>query len=139
MIALPACENRNRDIATTSGVGKMTEFLGGAASAAKIGALASFGGMVWAMALSPDNLPVLGGLALGIGGLGWSVYLSGRDRRASTLTQEIELLQSIVKSVRVELAEAQERAKKLVIENEVLSARVARLESEDGDRDQVPA
>jgi hypothetical protein len=67
---------------------------------AVVGSAASLGMAAWQgvanlsaqVSTLPDNIPVIGGLAIGIMGIGWSIYSAGPDRRAKTLIDEIATL-----------------------------------------------
>lgn len=92
------------------------------------------GGLVFAavsLVVSPDVLPVVAGFGIGVIGLGWSIYSSGRDRRVTVLTQEIDSLQEVLMNCRKQLQECQEGHRKLYIDNEVLAAKIARLIEEN--------
>jgi hypothetical protein len=70
-------------------------------SAAALGAAAfdaARSAMATAQISSPaDNIPIISGVAIGIIGIGWSIYSAGPDRRVRTLTDEIATLQEQAK------------------------------------------
>jgi len=116
----------------------------GASKPAAIGALGAIGGGLYAAVVSPDVVPVIGGIGIGIIGIGWSVYAAGRDRRAITLTSEIEVLQGIIKSrdqrianCEVELFECQRVRRQLREEVEVLGAKLAVMAEKSGEHGPV--
>jgi hypothetical protein len=119
---------------------KMMELLSPVAPATKLGFMASatsIGGSLYAAIVSPDVIPVVGAMVLGVTGLGWSIYSAGRDRRVGTLMQEIDLIQGILKGVRSDLAESQADRRLLANENARMAGRLARLEGESGSHEHL--
>lgn len=95
-----------------------------------LGAVSAMGGGIYAAAISPDVLPVIGGIGVGIIGIGWSIYAAGRDRRAATLTQQIDLLQKTLDALEIEMETSRTVRRGLRDEIETQSARIAHLTEE---------
>ena len=106
--------------------------------AAGVGAGGAIFGALYAAAVGPDILPVMGGIGIGVIGIGWSIFSAGRDRRVTTLAHEIETLQRICSDKEIELEACREKRRHLTEEVERLSARVARLTEESGDHATLP-
>ena len=101
---------------------------------ALVGAASAIGGGVWSAMISPDVVPVIGGIAIGVIGIGWSVYAAGRDRRVGVLTEEIEMLQRRLKEANTSLLDCEQHGREMVRENARLEAVVAGLKVRlDGD------
>lgn len=117
----------------------MMEIVGQATKYGFAGSFTAIGGSLYAAVVSPDIIPVISAMGLGVVGLGWSIYSAGRDRRVSTLVQEIGQLQEImderstrnrseIASIRADLAASEDERRKLNIENYRLAGKLARIE-----------
>jgi hypothetical protein len=114
---------------------------------AALGAASAIGGGLYAAIATPaqnaaDNLPVVAGIAVGIVGIGWSIYSGGIDRRAKALTDQITLLQQFIKDRDEDLARKDRELDACQAQRahyrercEVLAARVARIQEEHSHSD----
>ena len=106
---------------------------------AMVGAAGAIGGGLWAAVVSPDVVPVIGGIGIGIIGIGWSIFASGRDRRVTTLTHELEVLRRVVEQQEIDLGTCRAAKIAALKVNESLEVKIARLEAiqESSEHDQI--
>ena len=100
---------------------------------AAFGAFAAIGGSAWSAIISPDILPAIGGIAVGIVGLGWSIFMAGRDKRVDTLLAQIKTLQGLLDECQGERQAGEKERKDLWIENYRLKGEMERLKARFGD------
>lgn len=79
--------------------------------------------------VSPDVWPPMLGAALGVAGIIWKLYESGKHGVG-------EMLQEEVTTLKVELKECQAERRKLITDNETLSGQLARWKAEHGTPEQ---
>ena len=103
--------------------------------AASVGAGGAIFAAVYSAIVSPDIVPVMGGIGIGVIGIGWSIYSAGRDRRVATLTSEIEMLQRIQRDLEMELDGCRAQRKALREDVENLSVQLARAKTEIAEHD----
>lgn len=75
--------------------------------------------------VSPDVWPPMLGAALGVGGIIWKLYESGKHGLAETLGEENAALKS-------RLEECRSERRKLIVDNEMMAGQLARWKAEHG-------
>jgi hypothetical protein len=103
---------------------------------AVVGSMAALGSAAWRgvenlsaqVSTLPDNIPVIGGLAIGIMGIGWSIYSAGPDRRAKTLIDEISTLREQIVSRDITIKNQDMAITASLSERNKLLAEIGRLE-----------
>lgn len=105
-----------------------------------LGSVASFLGAGWGMVKSSvvpaqanvstfaDNIPIIGGLAIGIMGIGWSIYSAGPNKLVITLGDEIKELRSQVADKNATIKNQDQAIAASLSERNKLLADIGRLE-----------